>query len=100
MGPFGGFPARGLGFPVLGFVASLLWVLVVAAIVAGVVVLAVRLARQASHAPPASRPLATGDPAMEQLRLRYARGEISREDYLRMAADLGVPLPQPGRPEP
>lgn len=30
------------------------------------------------------------DPALAALRLRYARGEISREEYLAAAADLGA----------
>jgi hypothetical protein len=29
------------------------------------------------------------DAALEQLRLRYARGEVSRTDYLQAATDLG-----------
>jgi uncharacterized membrane protein len=33
------------------------------------------------------------DDAVNQLRLRYARGEVSRDDYLRISADLGAPLP-------
>ena len=36
------------------------------------------------------------DEALELLRLRYARGEVSREDYLRAAADLGSPVPAGG----
>lgn len=41
--------------------------------------------------PPAAPPV---DPALSEARLRYARGEISREDYLRIATDLsGQPPP-------
>lgn len=29
------------------------------------------------------------DPAMDHARMRYARGEMSREEYLRLVADLG-----------
>jgi putative membrane protein len=42
------------------------------------------------------------DQALSELRLRYARGDIEREDYLRRAADLGdtrAILP-PSPPEP
>ena len=37
----------------------------------------------------------TRDPALAELRLRYARGEIDRDEYLQRATDLGdvVPLP-------
>src|SRR5690348_5730577 len=37
-----------------------------------------------SQAPPGS----AVDPALNEARMRYARGEISREDYLRIATDL------------
>jgi len=30
------------------------------------------------------------DPALQELRVRYARGDISREDYLERGADLGL----------
>ena len=36
------------------------------------------------------------DPALTEARMRYARGELSRDDYLRIAADLGGALPPPG----
>jgi uncharacterized membrane protein len=43
------------------------------------------------------------DPALEQARLRYARGELSREDFFRVAEDLrpGGPRvePPPSPPE-
>jgi uncharacterized membrane protein len=35
------------------------------------------------------------DPAISQLRMRYAQGEISRDDYVRIASDLGVVVPSP-----
>jgi hypothetical protein len=35
------------------------------------------------------------DAALQAARLRYAQGEISREEYLRLAADLGGHLPGP-----
>ena len=33
------------------------------------------------------------DPALEHARVRYARGELSRDDYLRVVNDLGGPAP-------
>jgi putative membrane protein len=39
------------------------------------------------------------DPALAELRLRYARGEIDRDEYLTRAVDLGdVPPPPPQSP--
>jgi uncharacterized membrane protein len=50
-----------------------------------------------ADAPPA--PFAPIDPAGAELRVRYARGDISREDYLVRSADLGlVPGPTPHPP--
>lgn len=41
------------------------------------------------------------DPAVHELRLRYARGEISGEEFTERAAHLGHPVPGPGaRPGP
>jgi hypothetical protein len=42
---------------------------------------------------------ASEDPALTALRLRYARGEIDRQEYGRVASDLGVTLP-PEAPSP
>ncbi len=55
-------------------------------------------------APPAVPPGPRYDPALEQLRLRYARGEISADEYRAVAHDLGYPAPpagpSPGSPPP
>ncbi len=71
---------------------GLVWLLVVLVLVILVVVGAVLLARGtgasgAGRAPQAS----TSMPAREVLDQRYARGEISREDYLAMRRDLEEP---------
>ncbi|HYY81319.1 MAG TPA: SHOCT domain-containing protein, partial [Actinomycetes bacterium] len=39
------------------------------------------------------------DAALDIARARYARGELSREEYLRILQDLGAP-PPPAPPEP
>jgi uncharacterized membrane protein len=45
--------------------------------------------------PPAPAPAAASaeDAALTALRMRYARGEIDRDEYVRVASDLGVTLP-------
>jgi len=51
------------------------------------------------HATPAR---ATIDTALQEARLRYARGEMSREEFLQVSTDLGGgahPLPEPHMPE-
>jgi putative membrane protein len=71
---------------------------VIAALAALVAFLVVRFANrrgrlQPMTAAPAGPPV--HDAALEQLRLRYARGEVSRTDYLQAVADLGGRPPEP-----
>jgi putative membrane protein len=47
--------------------------------------------RVAAPPPPPSAP--ARDPALAELRLRYARGEIDRDEYLQRATDLGDVVP-------
>jgi putative membrane protein len=48
----------------------------------------------AAPAPTLRTPTPAGyDDALEQLRLRYVRGEIEREEYLQKVQDLGGPPP-------
>ncbi|MGO9965075.1 MAG: hypothetical protein ACLPUG_16815 [Acidimicrobiales bacterium] len=71
----------------------LILVLVIAALVVGIMAL-VRTRRhpglhlQAWNCPPGP----SIDPALNELRVRYARGELSWEEYAQRAADLGFPL--------
>jgi uncharacterized membrane protein len=37
----------------------------------------------------------SGDEALEALRLRYARGEVTRDEFLQASQDLGGPAPPP-----
>jgi uncharacterized membrane protein len=36
------------------------------------------------------------DAAVEFVRMRYARGEIDRDEFVRISTDLGAPSPAPG----
>ncbi len=82
-----------------GLVLMLLFLILV-----GVAVWAlVRSTRQpplAAAAPPAlaGQP-ARQDPALEEVRLRYARGEIPRDEFVRRSRDLGAAVPD-AEPEP
>jgi hypothetical protein len=80
---------------VLGWLLPLL---LLAALAAVVVFLVIRLTARpgAVASGPGFGPAGPGfghrygpDPAIEQVRFRYARGELSRDDYLRIMADLG-----------
>jgi putative membrane protein len=71
------------------------------AILTGVVVWAVVRGGPRWAASPAAPATAIPrpDPALEELRIRYARGEVDPDDYRRRVADLGgppMPAPSPG----
>ena len=72
----------------------LFMILVLVAMVAGVVVL-VRLWQQSRR--PGSQPGAPGgpwvDPALAELRMRYARGDIGWDEFSQRLAGLGYPHP-------
>ena len=79
---------------VFGLAITLLALLVLA--------LAVMVAgrRRPWHVP--GPPLLAGGPleALELVRMRYARGKMSREEYLQASADLGAPPAESEKPPP
>ncbi len=84
-----GFGRAGAGaFPLIG---GLIWLV----IIVGIIVLTVALIRRGGHrAAVAGAPYGYGMPSgyvrsYEIARERYARGEISREEYEQMRKDLG-----------
>jgi uncharacterized membrane protein len=86
-----------------GIVAALFWLLVIA----GIVVLIVWGIRQLSgggHGHSAQAPgggvaaQPARDEACEIARVRYAKGEITREQYAEICHGLGVPGPPPMQP--
>jgi putative membrane protein len=89
------------------FIPFLLFVAVIALVVWAVVRLSGRTLAPAV-APAGFAPAPRMDPALEEVRLRYARGEMSREEFVQRARDLGgVPeaaraagpaMPEPGEP--
>ena len=74
--------------PLLRIVIALVVIAAIAALIAFVVV---RLTNRRQPVVPMTAPPAGHghDAAIDQLRLRYARGEVSRTDYLQAIADLG-----------
>jgi putative membrane protein len=88
--PFAVHVHEGVGHPFL----ALLLVLAIVALVCLAVVWAFRLRRAARPSAPAAGALLR-DPALESVRMRYARGEIGRDEFLQASADLGAPLAAP-----
>ncbi len=78
----------------------LIVLLVIAAVAALVAYFVARLPdRRRPHPPtfaPGGPPM--HDEALAQLRLRYARGEVSRTDFLQAATDLGAPRTESSPP--
>ncbi len=86
------FHCFGLGFGrwgSLGWIGPVLNLVLTVAVIVGVVLLVVWLARQAALGRQTAglQTSATLEPK-EALKLRYARGEITREQYLQMLEDL------------
>jgi uncharacterized membrane protein len=76
--------------------AWLLFFVLLALIVAAAVWLVLRLAGRRPLLPVAPTAMSSGpqaDGALETLRLRYARGEIDRDEFLRVSGDLGAAPP-------
>ena len=71
--------------------AALVVLLVIAALIGAAVYIAMRLASRRSGGAGAGdlTPARRFDAAVEQARLRYARGELSRDDFTRVVSDLG-----------
>jgi len=84
--------------PFLHILLFVLFVLVVAAIVVMLYRLFSR--RQTGYAPAVALPGGPAADALAIVRLRYARGEIKRDEYLRMSSDFGAPAGTPDEPAP
>lgn len=81
-GMMGGFGAQGFGFSPLWAILSLVfWALVIAGIVILVVWLVRNSGRTGLSAP-------SSDPALEILKSRYAKGEITKEQFEEMRRTL------------
>jgi uncharacterized membrane protein len=86
------FPRRGPGpgsYELHHHAEVLPWLFFLVLVALVVVAVLVLLRQRREAAAPAS--LAGPDPALAELRARYARGEIDREEYLVRSADLGGP---------
>jgi putative membrane protein len=76
------------GHPFLWLVLFLLFL----ALIAFALYSLFRLTRGGGTAAPAAATPA-GDAALESVRMRYARGEIDRDEFIRLSTDLGAPPP-------
>lgn len=87
MGGWGTMGGWGFGMMGIGMLLTVLfWVLVIA----GIAWLAVTLARGGTASVPRIEPGATAQMPLDILKLRYAKGEITKEQFEEMKRDLGV----------
>ena len=83
-GMMGGYGAQGFGFNPLGMILSLVfWAL----IIGGIILLVIWLARNAGRTTPGA---SAGDAPLDILKARYAKGEITKEQFDAIKRDLGV----------
>jgi putative membrane protein len=91
------------GFWLFGVIPFLMFLVLVGVAAWAVLRLSSRPAGPAAFGPAAAPPMPR-DPALEELRVRYARGELDREEFLQRSRDLGgsdAPLAAPpGAPPP
>jgi putative membrane protein len=75
-------PGWGMG---MGGFGVIVWLVILAIIIAGVVWFVRSVPQTNNRQPPAERP----SPGLEALDERHARGEISRDEYLQKKRDIG-----------
>jgi len=78
----------GWGMTVWGMGLGAIFMVVPLLVLFLVLVLALGSFRPREHVPPYAPPPPSAATALETLNVRYARGEISREEYQRIRADL------------
>jgi len=82
-----------MGVPWFGWVGLVLNLVIIAAIVIGVILLIISVARRNNQPAVSSQVTPTQPPAApnprEIAQTRYARGEITRDEYMQILTDLG-----------
>ena len=77
-------------FGTWGWIGMIIGLILTIAVIIGVVVLVVwAVRRMSSNTNNSGSQLAAGPTAREIAQARYARGEINRDEYLRILSDLG-----------
>lgn len=76
------------GFYSLGWIGMILQLVITIGVIVGIILLIVWLVRRSAAGAVTHHPLGQLS-ARELLQIRYARGEITREQYLQMLSDLG-----------
>jgi putative membrane protein len=94
----GGFDGPG-GWHIIGGILPMLLFLILIGVGIWAIV-RVTSANRPQLAGAGAAPVHRPDPALEELRLQYARGDVSREEYVQRSRDLGAAVPESGEPPP
>jgi len=85
---YGDYGMHHAGHPLFAWLALLLF-----AVLVGLAIFAlIRVARRRPNGLAAGQ-VSAMDPALQELRVRYARGDVGREEFLQRSADLGFANP-------
>jgi len=87
------------GWHILGGVLPFLFFLILIGVAVWAIV-RVTSANRGQLAGAGVAPMPRSDPALEELRLQYARGDVSREEFVQRSRDLGATVPEPEEPPP
>jgi len=82
------------------FLQLLVPLLVFGALIGLLVWAVMRLTRERPPAPPGRPMVPPPDAALAEVRMRYARGEIGRDEFVRVSQDLGGAATEPPPPAP
>jgi putative membrane protein len=85
------------GYGLYGLIPLLMFLVLVGVAVWAVIRLSSRPVGPAAFGPGAAPPMPR-DPALEELRVRYARGELDREEFIQRSRNLGGPDTSPAAP--
>ncbi len=90
-----GLAERDVGWGFFGGVVPMLLFLVLIAVAVWAIVRVTGRGPAAVQTSPSFAPVAPRDSALEEVRLRYARGELTREEFVQRSRDLGGTPPEP-----
>jgi putative membrane protein len=90
----GGFEGPG-GWHILGGILPMLLFLILIGVGIWAIV-RVTSGNRVQFAGTGAMPMPRTDPALEELRLQYARGDVSREEFVQRSRDLGATVPETG----
>jgi putative membrane protein len=85
-------------YELLGWLLPTLFFIALVALVVWAVIRLTESGRLSATAGAYSPWAPRADAALEQVRIRYARGEISRDEFVQLSGDLGAPPGEPGSP--